>query len=149
MSTRNLKTNRRLNHNLNRGFNRSLVAFFMLFVLFSLGSYVLLRHTAIGCEALNGRWATNGQFCIAYDCYHNNSCGLLAYPARECAELKLGDSIAKVYFYLGEPSLIEGGVYTWQDKTGGEFSATLSTSVSQVSSDSRLLTLECLASAVD
>lgn len=78
-----------------------------------LGLYVGWARTEIGCNIQNGRWASNGSYCITRDCYETNSCGEWANPGLRCAKLKKGRPIAEVYFQLGQPVSSNGTQYTW------------------------------------
>lgn len=76
-------------------------------------SYLFWFHTETACNIRDGRWASNGSYCISRDCYDTNSCGSLASPIHQCSNLSEGMPISDVYFQLGEPDVIAGNMYTW------------------------------------
>jgi hypothetical protein len=94
----------------------------VLFLTFSilLGLYLLVNHTKIGCDSIEGKWASNGSYCITQQCYESGDCGNSAHPILSCKKLLVGDSIDKVYFNLGNPISIKYQKYTWQSSKGSD-----------------------------
>ena len=89
-----------------------LIASFLLLTLL-VSIYFFWQHTETGCDLQEGRWASNGSYCITRSCYKNNACGELVAPIKRCPILKAGDPISEVYFQLGNPQSINGSIYTW------------------------------------
>jgi hypothetical protein len=67
------------------------------------------------CRWMGGKWGSVRNECITRACYAAGDCGSWLHPAAWCRDLRKGDSIAEVYFRLGNPSKIEGNIYTWLD----------------------------------
>lgn len=67
------------------------------------------------CQLKGGKWGSERNECVTRACYAAGDCGSWLHPNRWCRELRPGDSIAEVYFRLGNPSKVEGDVYTWLD----------------------------------
>jgi hypothetical protein len=67
------------------------------------------------CQLIGGKWASVRNECVTRACYAAGDCGFLLHPNMGCRNLRTGDSIAEVYFRLGNPSKVEGNMYTWLD----------------------------------
>ena len=91
---------------------KKIITLSIIFILV-LSSYIFISHTSYGCKLQNGRWASNGSYCVTRNCYSNKSCGLLANPQKNCSKLKVSDDISKVYFLLGNPESIDDKIYKW------------------------------------
>lgn len=88
--------------------------FSLLILLVLVLGCIFWAHTKAGCELSNGRWASNGSYCVTLNCFESGNCGNWANPSLWCNELAIGDPVEKVYFKLGNPSFIRGNNYTWQ-----------------------------------
>ncbi len=96
-----------------------IILMIILIILFSFIWYYP-NFTKSGCLNFGGKWASNGGYCIDDSCYDTGDCGIWANPVQWCDKLTIGDSIKKVYFWLGNPS-IQGDEYSWEaDKASGE-----------------------------
>lgn len=89
------------------------IAAAVAFGILALGIYIGWQHTATGCNIKNGRWASNGSYCITRDCYKTNSCEKWAVPGLRCSKLETGATVSEIYFQLGEPRSINGSHYIW------------------------------------
>lgn len=69
--------------------------------------------TATGWALIGGKWATVGSNCVSRSCFATSSCGLRAFPARRCANLQAGISVAEVSFQLGQSQRVSGELYYW------------------------------------
>ena len=59
------------------------------------------------CLNSNGKWATNGEYCINQDCAKDSSC-IPSYNNYDiCKSLKIGISQNELYFHLGMPKVVE------------------------------------------
>jgi hypothetical protein len=80
--------------------------------------YVLANHTKHGCELIEGKWASNGSYCVTKSCYVNGNCGVWVAPQHWCAKVMEGASISEIYFYLGNPLEINGNIFKWRSSKG-------------------------------
>ena len=77
------------------------------------------KYYGLVCESLlGGKFASSYDQCIMKDCYSSKSCGKWSAPRKYCQKLAIGSSISDVYFWLGEPTEIDGEKYSWNFKTG-------------------------------
>jgi hypothetical protein len=67
------------------------------------------------CRWTGGKWGSVRNECITRACYAAGDCGFWLHPGAWCRDLRTGDSIAEVYFRLGNPNKVEGSTYTWLD----------------------------------
>ncbi|MGJ4953771.1 hypothetical protein [Bradyrhizobium sp. HKCCYLS20291] len=67
------------------------------------------------CERLGGKWGSARNECFTRACYAAGDCGFWLHPNLRCHRLRTGDSIGEVYFWLGNPNIIEGHTFTWLD----------------------------------
>jgi hypothetical protein len=67
------------------------------------------------CQWLGGKWGSSRNECVTRACYAAGDCGFWVRPSTWCRDLRAGDSISEVYFRLGNPSKVEGIMYTWLD----------------------------------
>ena len=76
---------------------------------------------------MGGKWASVWNECVTRACYAAGDCGFWLHPGHWCRHLRTGDSIGEVYFWLGNPSKVEGNTYTWLDGKPGPvaFTATI------------------------
>lgn len=82
---------------------------------------------AVLCEPTDGKLGAYN-YCVTRACYAAHDCGHWLHPERWRDRVKLGDDIATVVFWLGDPSRIDGETYHWIGGKGGgpypTFSAT-------------------------
>lgn len=55
------------------------------------------------CAYQGGKWAATSRQCFTTSCYQQGDCGSWYAPSAWCNQIKTTDSLAKVYFWLGEP----------------------------------------------
>lgn len=89
------------------------LGFGVLVLPFVVGFY-FANYTERGCAWRKGQWHESAQYCIALDCREKENCGKRSNPQAFCSQLSVGDNLDKAYFYLGEPSRIQGETYRWQ-----------------------------------
>lgn len=79
------------------------------------------------CDAIGGKWG-NQDRCVTRACYAAHNCGYWTHPEVWRDRLKLGDDVATVVFWFGEPTRTDGDTYYWVIGAGGgpyrTFSAT-------------------------
>jgi hypothetical protein len=82
----------------------------------------------LACNATGGKWGSAINRCVTRACYAAHDCGYWLHPERWRDRVKLGDDIATVVFWLGDPYRIDGDTYYWSGGKGGgpypSFSAT-------------------------
>jgi hypothetical protein len=83
---------------------------------------------AVACNATGGKWGSAANRCVTRACYAAHDCGYWVHPEEWRDRVKLGDDIATVVFWFGEPMRIDGDTYYWAIGAGGRpyrtFSAT-------------------------
>jgi hypothetical protein len=65
------------------------------------------------CESAGGKFASTEGRCVTRACYWFDDCGRWVHPTNWRENIKPGDSVAKVVFWLGRPGSIEGNTYFW------------------------------------
>jgi hypothetical protein len=88
------------------------------FILIALVGIMFWRSTLserpdVLCTKSGGLWFSGTKVCIAPNCYESKTCGVRSSPGLDCRKLRLGDSIDRAYFVLGEPSQKRGDELTW------------------------------------
>jgi len=68
------------------------------------------------CLDNDGKWATNGNYCIRRYCVKNKSCKPSYENNSICESLSLGVGQNELFFHLGMPESINGNLFTF---TGG------------------------------
>ncbi len=84
-------------------------------LLVSIAAYGFMHTGAYGhlCENFGGKWASVSSTCVTRSCYKDGTCGSWANPVVRCNRLKINDTVAEVYFQLGEPERVDGNQYIW------------------------------------
>ncbi len=70
------------------------------------------------CERSGGKWGSAVGACTPRDCYARGDCGYWSNPAARCDRLTAGDTIAEVYFQLGNPDAVDETRYHWGMRKG-------------------------------
>jgi hypothetical protein len=65
------------------------------------------------CEALGGKHATVSARCYTRMCYWLGDCGHWVSPPKWANQVKSGDPLSKIIFWLGEPDQREHEVLSW------------------------------------
>jgi hypothetical protein len=56
------------------------------------------------CQYTNGRWASAAKICYSQDCYVEGDCGgPWVNTAVPCNSVAIGESVARLHFYFGNP----------------------------------------------
>jgi len=78
------------------------------------GVVAAVLFTPLGCGIAGGHWGSHWGRCVTPLCYYFGDCGNWLNPPAPCDGIKVGTSVARVYFLLGNPASIDGSTASWR-----------------------------------
>jgi hypothetical protein len=118
-------------HNFNLKVKRAVYGFLLIGILLLFAEearfgYVLGVSDSL-CRASGGKNDSSHGQCVTRLCYWFDDCGHWAHPSAWRDRVAVGDSIATVVFWVGEPYGVEGDTYSWVYGKGGKNGSFFST----------------------